>query len=109
MEAGALPGTSGSHYQSDGHFEKDKNVEKPGSLSENYRAYFDEDNKLKFYPPLYKQRYEAVQEILRDGRWSPPVATVRLKQRQSKILFTSCSVVCHFLRFLSHKYLERGC
>lgn len=40
-------------------------------------AFFDDKGDLKFYPPLYRQRYETVQGILNDGRWSSPIASVR--------------------------------
>lgn len=42
----------------------------------NNRAYFDDGGSLKFFPPLYRQRYETVKEILNDERWSPPIASV---------------------------------
>ncbi|XP_034239184.1 uncharacterized protein LOC117644097 [Thrips palmi] len=40
------------------------------------RAYYDEVGSLKFYPPLYRQRYETVKGILNDKRWSPPFSSV---------------------------------
>lgn len=46
------------------------------SPSSRGRAFIDAEDNLKFYPPLYRQRYETVGEILKDGKWSPPLATV---------------------------------
>lgn len=40
------------------------------------RAFLDLEDNLKFFPPLYRQRYETVREILKDERWCPPPATV---------------------------------
>ncbi|KAK3912606.1 Small RNA 2'-O-methyltransferase [Frankliniella fusca] len=40
------------------------------------RAFVDAEDNIKFYPPLYRQRYEVVREILKDKRWSPPPAKV---------------------------------
>lgn len=35
------------------------------------RAFVDAEDNLKFFPPLYRQRYEVVRQILKEERWSP--------------------------------------
>lgn len=51
-------------------------VDIPSSI--DGRAFVDAEDNLKFYPPLYRQRYEIVGEILKDERWVAPVEKVYL-------------------------------
>lgn len=66
------------------------NNEELTEMERRSRALIDMEDKLKFYPPLYIQRYEAVRAILRQERWSPPV---------SKIVEFGCAELAMFSYF----------
>ena len=41
-------------------------------------AYYDENNNIRFEPPVYLQRYAAVEQILKDGKWKNKIKKVSL-------------------------------
>lgn len=57
-------------------------------------TYLDAELNIKFDPPVYKQRYEAVQRVLLDERWRKYV---------HKVVDFGCSDLCLF-PFLKHLY-----